>query len=86
MSSARHPMSCREMVDYLSEYLDGELGADLRALIDGHRGDCPPCEAFIRTLAFIVEAIRADPREALSAVQKHALVEALRRAGEPPRL
>lgn len=85
MSSAKHLMSCREMADYLSDYLDGELEADLRALIDEHSGDCPPCEAFIRTLACVVETVRAEPRAALSAVQRHALVKALRKAGGPPR-
>ena len=86
MSSGKHPMSCREMADHLSDYLDGELGADLRALIDDHRGDCPPCEAFIRTLARIVETVRAQPRARLSAVQRQALVKALREAGGPSRL
>lgn len=79
-------MSCREMADLLSDYLEGAVGADLRALIDDHRGDCPPCEAFIRTLAHIVETVRSQPRARLSAVQKRALVKALREAGKPSRL
>jgi predicted anti-sigma-YlaC factor YlaD len=86
MSSGKHSMSCREMADLLSDYLEGELGADLRALIDDHRGDCPPCEAFIRTLARIVETVRAQPRARLSAVQKRGLVKTLREAGGLPRL
>jgi predicted anti-sigma-YlaC factor YlaD len=74
-------MSCREMADSLSDYLDGELRADLRAVIDEHRGDCPPCEAFIRTLALTVELIRAQPREPLSPSLAKSLAEALRKAG-----
>lgn len=83
MSHAKHAMSCGEMVEYLSDYLDGNLRTDLRALIDQHRGDCPPCEAFIRTLAFTVKTLRAQPREPLSAGRKQALAEALRKAGQP---
>lgn len=78
--SHAHSMSCRDMAAHLSEYLDGELQAGLRALIDEHRGDCPPCEAFIRTLARTVEAVRAQPREPLSAGLKNSLADALRRA------
>ncbi|MEK7284161.1 MAG: zf-HC2 domain-containing protein [Acidobacteriota bacterium] len=80
MSHAAHSMSCREMADCLSDYLDGELQADLRALIDEHRGECPPCEAFIRTLVRTVEAIRAQPREPLSADLRKSLADSLRRA------
>ena len=77
--SHAHSMSCREMAAYLSDYLDGDMQADLRTLIDAHRGDCPPCEAFIRTLARTVEAIRVQPREPLSPALKRSLAASLRR-------
>lgn len=83
----RHPKetSCGAMADHLSDYLDGELREDLRALIDAHRGQCPPCEAFIRTLQRTVEAVRAQPREPLSAARKRALVQALQQASSAPK-
>jgi predicted anti-sigma-YlaC factor YlaD len=77
MTHARHGLSCREMAEVISQYIDGDLRKDLRALIESHRGDCPPCEAFIRTLARTVEVIRAQPREPLSPERKRALVESL---------
>lgn len=79
-----HVLSCREMAEHLSDYLDGELAASLTALIDAHRGECPPCEAFIRTLARSVEVVRAQPREALSEGLKNRLVETLRQARSRP--
>ena len=75
-----HPLSCREMAEYLSDYLDGELTASLCALIDAHRGECPPCEAFIRTLERSVEVVRSQPHEPLPPPLKTKLLEALRRA------
>ena len=78
-----HPLSCREMAEHLSDYLDGEQAASLRALIDAHRGECPPCEAFIRTLEKTVELLRSQPREPLPAKAKKALLEALRQAASP---
>jgi len=77
--------TCREMAERVSDYLDGDIAASLRETIDRHRGDCPPCEAFVRTLARTVELIRARPQEPLSAEQVNALTEALRRAAHPPR-
>jgi predicted anti-sigma-YlaC factor YlaD len=79
-----HALSCREMAEHLSAYLDGELAASITALIDAHRGECPPCEAFIRTLAKSVEVVRAQPREPLSPALRKKLVEALRGARPRP--
>lgn len=80
MTHGGHALSCREMAEHLSDYLDGALRADLHALIDEHSGDCPPCRAFVRTLARTVEAVRAQPREPLSAARRKALADSLRRA------
>ena len=77
-----HEMSCREMAQFLSDYLDGELEASLRRVIERHGGECPPCHAFIQTLSRTVEAIRSQPREPLSPALERSLTEALRRAKE----
>ena len=82
--SREHALSCREMAEHLSDYLDGELSASLAALIDAHRGECPPCEAFIRTLAKSVQVVRARPREPLSPALRERLLEALRQARSRP--
>lgn len=38
---------CRESVELLYHYIDGELTEDRRVLIRRHLDDCPPClEAF----------------------------------------
>lgn len=80
MSETGHSGSCRDMVEYLSDYIDGELDGSLQDLIDRHRGDCPPCEAFIRTLTRTVEAVRSQPSEPLSEELKRALSRAIRGA------
>jgi len=80
MSGKHHPMDCKEMVQYLSEYVDGEMDESLRRLIDEHGGDCPPCRAFIRTLSRTVEIVREQPREPLPDELRKKLAEALRRA------
>lgn len=76
--------TCREMAEWVSDYLDGDLAASLRDMIDRHRGNCPPCEAFVRTLARTVELIRAHPHEPLSPDLVRAITEALREASLPP--
>ena len=34
---------CREVLDNLEQYLDGECPADLEAAIADHLSDCSPC-------------------------------------------
>ena len=38
--------NCKDSVELLLEYLDGELNADLRAKLEAHLGGCSPCEDF----------------------------------------
>ena len=73
-------MTCREMVECLSGYVDDDLEDALRKTFEEHRGQCPPCDVFMRTLALTVKAVQALPREPLSLETKRALVEALRKA------
>jgi anti-sigma factor RsiW len=71
---------CLEMVDLLSDYIDGNLDAGMRGLIEEHGGECPPCRSFIRTLKKTVEAVRKQPRSPLPEKLRSALAEALRKA------
>lgn len=41
--------TCRETIDLLVDYLDGELPPELRAHLEEHLGGCQPCEDFFET-------------------------------------
>ena len=50
---------CRIVHDRLYEFLDGELGADAKAMIERHLGDCASCrDRAARERAFLA-AVRA---------------------------
>lgn len=38
---------CREMVEFLSDYIDDELEAVVREEFEKHMGDCEPCRRFL---------------------------------------
>jgi anti-sigma factor RsiW len=40
------PPTCKDSVELLLEYLDGELTPDLRVKLEAHLGGCSPCEDF----------------------------------------
>ncbi len=41
--------SCKDSLNLLLEYLDGELSADLQAKLDAHFDGCTPCEEFLKS-------------------------------------
>lgn len=48
-------MTCREVLDFLMAYVDGELSAETRAEFERHLSVCPPCvdylDSYRRTVA-----------------------------------
>jgi anti-sigma factor RsiW len=69
-------MKCQEMLGSLSDYIDGELEAQLCAQIEAHMRDCPDCQVMVDTLRKTVVLYRkygqselpADVRTRLYAV------------------
>lgn len=42
-------LSCREIIDYVMAYLDGELPERERAIFDAHLTICPECLSYVDT-------------------------------------
>ena len=40
---------CKECIELLHDYLDGELSPEIEASLEEHFADCPPCIAFVNT-------------------------------------
>ena len=65
--------NCRDSIDLLLAYLEGDLPGDVRAELDAHFGECSPCEEFLATY-------RATPelcRKALAAKMPEEFAERL---------
>ena len=42
-------MTCRELIEFLMSYIDGELADDRRSLFDEHLANCPDCVTYLET-------------------------------------
>jgi anti-sigma factor RsiW len=42
-------MNCREFVDFLMDYLDGQLPPEQLAVFQRHMDRCPPCVAYLQS-------------------------------------
>jgi anti-sigma factor (TIGR02949 family) len=60
-------VTCRDFVEFLSEYLSGELAAAERAEFEAHLAACPACVAYLDTYQKTIRlskasyACRGDP-------------------------
>jgi anti-sigma factor (TIGR02949 family) len=56
-------MTCRELFERLSEYVDGELSQELCEEIRKHLDGCDPCVNFAKTLKTTAELCRRLPSQ-----------------------
>jgi anti-sigma factor RsiW len=48
-------MTCRELADFLMDYLNEDLPDDVRAAFDRHLALCPNCVAYVETYRTTIE-------------------------------
>jgi hypothetical protein len=68
-------MNCDEIKDLLSEYIDGVLDSETKALVDEHLSDCKNCQRELAQLKALVKELRslesvAPPRDFLAQLHK----------------
>jgi len=54
-------LSCRELVEFLDDYLAHALAGDALARFEKHLSDCPPCVAYLRTYEQSIRMSVAKP-------------------------
>jgi len=73
-------MNCRQLVDFLMAYLDGELPEDQRARFERHLSLCPACVVYMNSYIETVKmgkAACACPDEPIPADVPEELVRAI---------
>ncbi len=55
-------MNCRELHAVLYEFVDGELAAETKLVIEQHVATCPHCGAYIETYRATVTMTRNLPK------------------------
>ncbi len=69
--------SCSELLDFLSDYVDGELDPRLCEQIEQHMDGCTNCQTVVRTLEGTIALYHALPEHQLSAGAADRLCAAL---------
>lgn len=53
-------ITCAQVLEVLSDYVDGELDSDVRQRVEAHVSACSNCERFGGVFAQVVQGIRAS--------------------------
>ena len=64
--SDRDDISCRELVELVSDYLDGALTASDRARLESHVAACGNCAAYVRQMRETITLMGQLPTQTLS--------------------
>jgi predicted anti-sigma-YlaC factor YlaD len=71
-------MSCRELVEVITDYLDGTMASEDRARFDAHLAECAYCVNYLDQMREPVASLGELPEEALSPELRGELLEAFR--------
>lgn len=71
-------MTCKELVELVTEYLEGALPVDDVARFEEHVVTCPPCQLHLEQMRRTIETVGRIPEESLSSDVERDLLEAFR--------
>ena len=70
-------MTCRECSEFLSDYLEGELAHEVRAVFERHLSLCPNCEIYLAQFRATVLAGQRAFDDDASGVVPEELIRAI---------
>lgn len=71
-------LTCSELVELVTDYLDGALSPVDRARFEEHVMTCPPCHAHLDQMRRTIDVLGRLPEETLSPDAERDLLDAFR--------
>jgi anti-sigma factor RsiW len=72
-------MACQELVEVVTDYLDGALAADDRLRFEAHLADCEACGEYVAQIRSTIDLVGHVDAETLSPELQQGLLDAFRR-------
>jgi anti-sigma factor RsiW len=79
MTAADREMTCKELVELVTDYLEGVLPEDQRRRFDEHLALCPHCQTYLEQMRQTIGAVGRLPDESVSREALDALLAHFRR-------
>ena len=75
---AGRPLACNELVEIVTDYLEGTMPPAERARFESHLQGCDGCRAYLEQMRMTIAAVGRLREEAVPAPAREALLEAFR--------
>ena len=73
-----HLLQCREIVEIVTDYLEGSLDLEARMGLEEHLAACPPCRDYLEQMRQTIELAQRLSAGPLSPTQRGDLLTAFR--------
>ena len=72
------PLTCRELVELVTDYLEGVMAPEELARVERHLAACDGCTAYIEQMRLTLRALGSIPEETISEGAQETLLAAFR--------
>jgi anti-sigma factor RsiW len=72
-------LTCKELVELVTDYLEGALSTADRARFDEHLATCPYCQIYLEQMRQTIRTVGHLPEEAIPPKALEALLDRFRR-------
>jgi len=69
--------NCRELIEFLDDYLSNRLDGDVRATFDAHLDACPDCRTYLQTYQQTIHLCRCSMHDTKLPPLPESLVQAI---------
>jgi anti-sigma factor RsiW len=77
-ASTYDELSCQELVELVTDYLEGAMPPELRRRFERHIGKCSGCRAYLEQIRETIRATGALTTESLTPEAERVLLDAFR--------
>jgi anti-sigma factor RsiW len=71
-------LSCRELVELVTEYLEGTMPLDQRLAFEQHVAICPPCRGYLEEIRHVVDVAGELTEETIPPLARDAMLSVFR--------
>jgi len=71
-------MSCKELVEVVTDYLEGVLSSQDRARLEEHLGQCPGCQTYLEQMRQVIQSLGKRNEDSISPGAWETLQQAFR--------
>jgi len=75
-------LTCQELVEAITDYLEGTMGGDERRRFDAHLAECPHCVRYLEQMRHTLTALGSLGPESIAPRFRDRLLECFRGFGE----